>query len=171
MTIEEALHKACQLIIARGVVNLKAQGHIASGDLINSLSEKVYSDVNSYIGEISGLHYGLAQDTGVRPSSFGKGGAGGIIQGLIEWLNNKSFAAGIVKKKGAAIAIYKNMLNVGIHSRNNRFAPQYQKWLTYAIEDTQGEVDRIIGDAMDLSMTKYFDNAIDETLRNFKGAK
>jgi len=166
MTIQEALDRACQLIIAKGIENLNSQGHNVTGDLIRSLESKVYNQANDYIGEISGLKYGLAQETGFKPNSNRGGSSFLWVANLMKWLTDKGLVKDITKAHGVAFVVMRSQINKGMHTRNGNFAPQYQNWLSNSITETQSEVDKIIEDAMDESMQKFIDSFINESLRN-----
>lgn len=175
--LEKGLYEALELIKKEGIARLIAQGHNASGEAIASIKNQVDKIGQDYVGKGTGLHYLLAQETGVKPF-VNRQSTGGYIQGLIDWINNKGIVAKISSVNGKPIspsrrnaksmayAIAKTHYLKGMHTRDGKFAPQYQGWLSSTIDNNKSEITEIIRK----TGYKFFDTiiktAINEEKRN-----
>ena len=160
--MKDEVEKAINLILVQAERILIAQGHKDTGNLINSLKVKA----TEAAGELWGLDYGLAQETGIKKENipFGKGGGTSLyIDAIMAWIRRRGFENDIKKVKGMAFAIAKTHKEVGMHSKGGKFAPQQQGFLTEAIKITQKDVDLLISEGakkqINLEVMKMWDEA------------
>lgn len=173
MTIEDAIKKALDILIAEGRQKLVAKGLQNKNNLYNSLDKLVYQMGNDFVGEYTGLSYGLIQERGIKkenipftPNSGQKKSL--YIEALIQWVQDKGFAASVERAKGIAFGIAHRHKLVGMHEVGGVFNPSKQGWLSESIDATSAEIDEIIYAAMDDNMDMLIDNAliIAESYRN-----
>lgn len=157
---EIAFKQAVQVIIDHGKQILDSQGHIASGALKESFEGIIKKDAFEFWGN----HYGLAQETGIRPENVKAGRL--YIEAITEWVKNKGFESDAKKARGIAFAIGKVHSAKGMHTVNSVFAPQKQGWLSTTIKDTEQRVDELIFEGIGKDIEKVIDLAIDEAKRN-----
>lgn len=155
--MKDEVEKAINLILVQAARILVAQGHKDTGNLINSLKVKA----TEAAGELWGLDYGLAQETGIKKENIKAGTA--YIDAIMAWIRRKGFESDIKKVKGMAFAIAKTHKEVGMHSKGGKFAPQQQGFLTEAIKITQKDVDLLISEGakkqINLEVMKMWDEA------------
>jgi len=106
-TINRAINKASQLLILEFRNELKAQGHVNTGKLSDSISYEINDIVLGVISDFYMLDYGFAIDTGIEanriPFSKGSGaGSSKYIQGLVNYFISKG--KGVKAAKRAAFA-------------------------------------------------------------------
>lgn len=155
--MKDEVEKAINLIMFHAKQILAAQGHKDTGDLIN----KMRVNATEAAGELWGLDYGLAQETGIKKENIKAGTA--YIDAIMAWIRRKGFESDIKKVKGMAFAIAKTHKEVGMHSKGGKFAPQQQGFLTEAIKITQKDVDLLISEGakkqINLEVMKMWDEA------------
>jgi len=97
---------------------LLAQGHKATGKLINSIESDAVISPDKATLQISFEDYGIFVDSGRK-----KGAKKVPIQALINWIIAKSLASGDREIKNMAFAIQTNIFKQGIPTRNsNQFS-------------------------------------------------
>lgn len=164
--MKDEVEKAINLILVQAARVLVAQGHKDTGNLINSLKVKA----TEAAGELWGLDYGLAQETGIKKENipFGKGGGTSLyIDAIMAWIRRKGFESDIKKVKGMAFAIATSHKKHGMHTSggkgNSRFDQTKQGFLTEAIKITQKDVDLLISEGakkqINLEVMKMWDEA------------
>lgn len=164
--MKDDVEKAINLIMFHAKQILAAQGHNDTGDLIN----KMRVNATEAAGELYGLHYGLAQETGIKKENipFGKGGGTSMyIDGIMAWIKRKGFESDIKKVRGMAFAIATSHKKHGMHTSggkgNSHFDQSKQGFLTEAIKITQKDVDLLISEGakkqINLEVMKMWDEA------------
>ena len=171
MKIEEGIKKALDLIIQEGKKKLVEKDLITNRGLIDSLESTVYKMGEDFVGDYTGLGYGLIQERGIKKENIPYGNGSGFslyIEALIKWVKDRGFASDVVKTKGIAFAIAKTHKQFGMHTKGGTFNPNKQGWLSESINLTENQVDEIIYAAMDDHMDRLITIAIEESLRNTK---
>ena len=169
MKIEEGIKKALDLIIQEGKKKLVEKDLITNRGLIDSLESTVYKMGEDFVGDYTGLGYGLIQERGIKKENIPYGNGSGFslyIEALIKWVKDRGFASDVVKTKGIAFAIAKTHKQLGMHTKGGQFNPSKQGWLSESINLTENQVDEIIYAAMDYHMDRLITIAIEESLRN-----
>jgi len=159
--MKDEVEKAINLIMFHAKQILAAQGHNDTGDLIN----KMRVNATEAAGELYGLHYGLAQETGIKKENIKAGTA--YIDAIMAWIRRKGFESDIKKVKGMAFAIATSHKKHGMHTSggkgNSRFDQTKQGFLTEAIKITQKDVDLLISEGakkqINLEVMKMWDEA------------
>lgn len=157
--MKDELNKAIDLIMERGRINLIAQGHDLTGNLIKSFEKKVTEDFAEFYGE----HYGLAQETGVKPGQIKISRA--YIERLTEWVRIRGIEQGI-KARGVAFAIANRHILTGMHTRNKISRPELQGWLSDAAKEVEPELDLLIEKGAEKQLVLLLDKLWDENKRN-----
>lgn len=178
MKIEEGIKKALDLIIQEGKKKLVEKDLITNRGLIDSLESTVYKMGEDFVGDYTGLGYGLIQERGIKKENIPYGNGSGFslyIEALIKWVKDRGFASDVVRTKGIAFAIAKTHKRLGMHTtggvgvkNGSQFNPSKQGWLSESINLTENQVDEIIYAAMDDHMDRLITIAIEESLRNTK---
>lgn len=169
--LKDGILEALELLKEYGKAVLIQQGHVATGDGINSLNTEIDTLGNDFMGSVTGRKYLLAQDTGVRNPKY-------TIQAIIDWINQRGFVNGIVSRGGkkfktqeahirsVAFAMRRVHRITGIHSTNSQRDLSKQGWIGQTIDAKKQEVFDIIA----RSGYKYFDamikSMVDESKRN-----
>ena len=159
--MKDEVEKAINLILVQAERILIAQGHKDTGNLISSLKVKA----TDAAGELWGLDYGLAQETGIKKENIKAGTA--YIDAIMAWIRRKGFESDIKKVKGMAFAIATSHKKHGMHTSggkgNSRFDQSKQGFLTEAIKITQKDVDLLISEGakkqINLEVMKMWDEA------------
>lgn len=122
------------------IEELKQQGHVASGKLIDTIELEITRPGISIIaGKILMQDYALPLNTGFKPK-FSRGSGAGTskyINALIEWLGIKGIGTDQKERKGIAFAIATKAAQTGhptpgsyVYASNNR----RKEFTKYAVE-------------------------------------
>lgn len=108
------------------IKELLAQGHKATGDLIESVENKVAIKIKEIELSISYFKYGIYLERGIKPSEYRTSKPGRAeIKALLDWLLRKRIVAKLdAKARGFAFAIGYAHRKAGFPTRNARkFSP------------------------------------------------
>lgn len=149
------------------MVELNRQGHRLTGDLINSVENRLHEVLDSLGIEGRVLSYGRFMETGVTKenipfSGTGGGGKSKYITGLINWAQIK-FGLSALKAKGAAFAIAKNHLKSGMPSRGKAFTG----FITKALANRVEQITKDLFEANGGQLSFLVDNMVARQQQNF----
>lgn len=156
-----------QDLIAEFQDELRQQGHVLTGKLVNSMSFRVDEFSSQIIGVIEFEDYGRFVDTGVSASRIpfsgrtGRGGTSDYIQGLIKFFQLKGLSDR--EAKGAAFA------TAAVHKRegmptnaSRRFSTNGDRkgFVNKRLEQSEpkllAQFERIAGDRLEIRILEVF---------------
>jgi hypothetical protein len=129
--------KIAKLIISSLQKELIAQGHKATGNLVNSFEERVIELPDSMVLEILMDDYGTYVNSGRK-----SGGKKVPINVLIEWIERRGIASGDKEVKNAAFAIQQKIYQEGSPTSGSfRFSSNGRRtgFIDFVIENELGD--------------------------------
>ena len=153
--IELALENIGQYLKDALIVELVLQGHRASGDLINSIENRIIPMLSSVrlTGEF--IFYGRFVETGR------KAGVKKVpIEALEAWIRQKGFETDAKKVRGMAFAIQKTIFDKGISTAQSWSGEDTKGWMSKVLEASEPQISKDIEAAVDAEMELIIDNMI-----------
>lgn len=129
--------KIAKLIISSLQKELIAQGHQATGNLVNSFEERVIELPDSMVLEILMDDYGTYVNSGRK-----SGGKKVPINVLVEWIERRGIASGDKEVKNAAFAIQQKIYQEGTPTSGSfRFSNNGRRkgFIDFVIDNELGE--------------------------------
>ena len=138
---------------------LARQGHVATGDLGNSIEVVVEEITNGFELKGSYLYYGKFVDTGRAP-----GVTRVPIDALLDWIYVKGISFEGKSEMQTAFAIQTSIFNKGIPTDGD---PDKLRWMSGTIEANETELDALIREAAGSYVTTIFNNLVEESQKAF----
>lgn len=141
--------KIAKLIISSLQKELIAQGHQATGNLVNSFEERVIELPDSMVLEILMDDYGTYVNSGRK-----SGGKKVPINVLIEWIERRGIASGDKEVKNAAFAIQQKIYQEGTPTSGSfRFSNNGRR---------KGFIDFVIANELDEVLEEFGDEIFED---------
>ena len=147
--LKDGILEALELLKEYGKAVLIQQGHVATNNGINSLDTQIDTLGNEFIGSVTGRHYLLAQDTGVKYPKY-------PIKVIMDWIEKRGFNIAMTNKNGKLLSPSKQTVKnlayaiqythkfqvnpTGIHSTNRNRDISKQGWIGQTIDAKKQEV-------------------------------
>lgn len=133
---------------------LENQGHVATGNLLNSIDVSIHRFLDGW--EIRGtfLSYGKEVDTGQPPGTRVE------ISALIEWMRAKKMDLRGKSEQTVAFLIQRKILKVGTPTDGDKTKTG---WMSKTLEDNEQEIFDRIKPIMYQFVTVEFNNMIERT--------
>jgi len=153
--LEHNLQRGLDFIVDKIKKEITAQGHVATGKLINSIRTEIKRTGDTLTGRIYIQDYGFILDKGVRPGrvpySRGSGaGTSKYIEALIGWINIVRPGMSLMERKSFAFAIATKAKREGHPTRGSfSFSRNGRRtnWSEHAIKNNR----RTVVELMDLA--------------------
>jgi hypothetical protein len=150
------------------ILNFRIQGHVMTGDLIDTINYKIESTdiggrIDFYLND-----YGIYQNYGVTPSQIKKPFAKPRIEGLQRFAKLKLGISDDKEALSVAFAIAKKHSIEGMPTKNSRSMGKKLDALGDAIKDTEKEVEKMISEAMEYIITTLISNSLPDYEENRK---
>jgi hypothetical protein len=164
------------MILADVVQEIEAQGHKATGKLVQSVRQETQKLLDGIGSDLSFLSYGGIVNSGVSasrvPFSIGKGrgGTSKFIQALMNWVRFKNIAGGLDKDiRRATFAIARNMKKEGIPTQGAfRFSANGRRigFIDYTIDSRENWIESEIGSVTQAYIENVFWAKIEAIVKN-----
>lgn len=146
------LQKALDFVVKKIKEEIIAQGHVATGRLLNSLRTEIIDTNDTLIGRIYIADYAFILDKGVKssrvPYSRGSGaGRSAYIDALLGWIDTIKPGMAEVEKKSFAFAIAQTAKNEGHPTRGSfQFSKNGRRtgWAKAAIQDNRRDIVQLL---------------------------
>ena len=165
--MDKLLDKSLEFLKRKIIDELKKQGHVATGNLINSIEIKTEKTSEGLKGYIIMDGYANILDKGVKANrvpysgNTGGGGTSKYIEALIEWIGVIKPSLAQNERKSFAFAIAQKAKKEG-HPTKGSFAYSQNgrrtEWSKFAIDDNLQEFENLIDVGRFIATT--FDNFI-----------
>lgn len=167
---ERVVRRALEFVKKSIIAEIKAQGHVASGKLIETIEIRINRTPDKITGGIYMEDYAIVLDRGVKadrvPFSPGSGARSSLyIQSLIDWIATIKPGLGDRERKSFAFAIANKARQEGHPTRGSFSFSQNgrrREWSKHAIDDKQQEIIAL----MDLS--EFVASSIDNFVTDFQ---
>lgn len=157
--MQQALTHIANWLKSQLEAELERQGHIATGDLGNSIEVIVEELTNGFEIKGSYLHYGKYVDTGRAP-----GVTPVPIDALLDWIRVKNISFEGKSELQTAFAIRNSIFNNGIPTDGDS---SKLRWVSGTLENKENELDAMIREAAGSYVTLIFNNMIEESQKAF----
>lgn len=134
-------------------IELKDQGHVATGALLRSIDFDIYSEGSTIRLDFKYLDYGVDLDTGVPASAIPATGPATTarINDLAKWVRQRGIEAGALART-VAFFIHRTHTVTGVPSPGAyRFTNNGRRtgWVTYTLQDRKREIEAKSEDAIE----------------------
>jgi hypothetical protein len=152
----DLLKELGELLVQWFVDELEAQGHRATGRLIESIAHIIVQRVNESLLNIEYLEYGMKLETGVKPGDvpFGPGTSRArstdFIKQLTKWVQVKRIATQVALAVKIAVAIAIKMSKEGIPTSGaHRFSSNGRRtgFQSFVLKSRQQEIEGRVASA------------------------
>jgi hypothetical protein len=168
--LKENLKEIGEFLVIELSKELKAQGHIATGKLKDSIEYEIAGLKGELELAISYLEYGAVVERGVSASRIpyggGKGSVSKYIQGLMSWIRFKKLTSGLAKDvKSFAFAIAKTHKKDGMPSKGSyKFSNNGRRkfWQLTTINDNAQKIENLLSKDIDVSIQATLNDVLNK---------
>ena len=172
-TLKNSLEDLGAYLVEQVQIELKQQGHKATGKLIDSVGYVVAGALGELELEVSYLNYGSFVETGVTASRIPFGGNSSgkktslYIQALMDWIVIKRLASASNKVKAFAFAIANKHKKEGMPTRNSyKFSNNGRRtgFQSQVLSQEKKHIETVLSNKVGESMQVFITDLVNATL-------
>ncbi len=156
--VTKALRKIAGKLILALAKELIAQGHKATGSLIESMGSKIVPLASGLELQILMNTYGIFVDSGRRA-----GGRKVPIDALMKWIRTKGLTSGDKEVRSLAFAIQTSIFKEGVPTNSSRAGGKKTDFIQTALDKVLDDIENILADVFQETVLDSFDVFINET--------